>query len=93
MPRPDGEPQFHTFHTDCLPEEHRWAHVTVNCGRCGRMVHAFNNETMQDWVEWGDLAMCWVDFSTAFILEGIEWREFDRLATTQPEEKRGTTEG
>lgn len=60
------EPVIHSFNTDCLPVEHPWARKTVWCGRCGSMLHAFNNECMTDWVEWQGLALCLQDAITAF---------------------------
>ena len=53
-----NEPIIHSFNTDCLPEEHPWVRKTVSCGRCGEMVHAFNNECMQVWVELEQRALC-----------------------------------
>jgi hypothetical protein len=53
-----SEPVVHNFNADCLPEEHPWAHKTVLCGHCGQMVHAFNNECMQPWVEWNGKVLC-----------------------------------
>lgn len=58
----DTEPQIHSFNTDCLPEAHPWARKTVVCGRCGGMVHAFNNECMRPWVEFGEQALCMTCF-------------------------------
>jgi hypothetical protein len=54
----DAEPQIHSFNTDVLPGEHSWAVKTVMCGRCNSMVHAFNNECMQPWVEFDGRALC-----------------------------------
>lgn len=50
--------EVHTFDTDSLPDEHPWAHKTVMCGRCASMVHAFNNECMQEWAAYGTRALC-----------------------------------
>ncbi len=52
------EPQLHTHATDCLPDEHPFAHETVECTGCGTMLHAFNNECMRAWVEFHDGGMC-----------------------------------
>ena len=45
------EPKIHSHITDCLPDGHPLANKTVYCDSCGAMVHAFNNECMQTWVE------------------------------------------
>lgn len=45
------EPQIHSFESDRLPETHPWACRSVGCGHCQVMVHAFNNECLQPWVE------------------------------------------
>ena len=45
------EPILHTGDADVLAEIHPLAHESVFCARCDEMVHAFNNECMQDWVE------------------------------------------
>jgi hypothetical protein len=45
------EPLLHTDMADILPEEHPLAHENVHCDACGEMLHAFNNECMQAWVE------------------------------------------
>lgn len=44
-------PVTHTGLEDCLPEDHPLAHEDIYCKRCGAMLHAFNNELMQDWTE------------------------------------------
>jgi hypothetical protein len=72
---PAGEPLIHSFHTDQLPEEHRWANRSVACGCCGAMVHAFNNECMQVWVEWGDWVLCWDCFLPVATHE-LDWTDF-----------------
>lgn len=53
-----NEPQIHSFNTDHLLDDHPWARKTVSCGRCREMVHAFNNECMQPWVEHDGRALC-----------------------------------
>jgi len=58
------DPCIHTFETDRLPDDHPWSRVTVSCGGCGVMVHAFNNECMQVWVEWADCVLCWPCFQS-----------------------------
>lgn len=60
------EPLIHSFETDCLPEEHPFAHQTLGCQCCGTMVHAFNNECMTEWVEWDGSVLCLDCFCTEF---------------------------
>lgn len=45
------EPAIHSHATDELPSDHPRAFDHVSCLRCGELVHASNNETMQTWVE------------------------------------------
>ena len=52
------EPRIHSHITDVLPGEHALAYEQVQCLDCGRLVHAFNNECMQTWVETGRGAFC-----------------------------------
>lgn len=78
------EPLIHSFVTDCLPDDHPWAHKTVMCGRCNEMVHAFNNECMAEWVEWQGHALCLQDAITAFA-DGISNdRLFIQMASRFP---------
>jgi hypothetical protein len=52
------EPVIHSHITDVLPDNHLQAFQNVCCGNCGVLVHAFNNECMQTWVETGRGAFC-----------------------------------
>ena len=52
------EPHIHSHIEDCLPETHPLACETVLCKNCGAMVHAFNNECMQTWIETGNGEYC-----------------------------------
>lgn len=79
----DTEPLIHSFITDCLPEDHPWAHKTVMCGYCGEMVHAFNNECMQPWIEWRSLALCFSCFVPAFRV-GLSYKDFRITAPKFP---------
>lgn len=72
------EPLIHDFETDCLPEAHPLAHETVHCGRCKRMVHAFNNECMSPWIEWCGKVLC-LDCGGRALIDS-DWRTFERLA-------------
>ena len=45
------EPLIHSHITDGLPDEHTLAFSSVYCENCEVMVHAFNNECMQTWIE------------------------------------------
>lgn len=53
------EPLVHTGIQDGLDEIHPLAHKSIYCDSCGKMVHAFNNECMQDWLEFEDANLCW----------------------------------
>lgn len=53
------EPIVHSTITDCLPEDHPLAHEEVFCADCKAMLHAFNNECMQPWLEFPDANLCW----------------------------------
>jgi hypothetical protein len=52
------EPVFHSHITDSLPESHPLARESVHCVNCGDMLHCFNNECMQTWIESGRGAFC-----------------------------------
>lgn len=52
------DPLIHTHITDVLPDDHPQAFESINCSACGEMVHAFNNECMQTWVETGKGNFC-----------------------------------
>ncbi len=45
------EPLVHSYISDGLPTDHKWATESVYCEDCNVMVHAFNNECMQPWIE------------------------------------------
>lgn len=45
------EPLIHSHITDMLPRNHPSADTDVYCDKCGVMIHAFNNECMQTWLE------------------------------------------
>jgi len=36
---------------DYLPKEHPLANESIYCDECKVMIHAFNNETMRNWIE------------------------------------------
>lgn len=66
------EPKIHSHIEDGLPEEHPLALESVTCARCGVMVHAFNNECMQTWVESGVgnfCLSCFADKEGASVLD------------------------
>lgn len=52
------EPVIHSHITDRLPDDHKNAYESVYCSKCEQMVHAFNNECMQTWVETGIGVFC-----------------------------------
>lgn len=53
-------PILHTHIEDVLPDDHLLAYDSVYCEgpECNRMLHAFNNECMQTWVETGKGNYC-----------------------------------
>jgi len=81
------EPQIHSFETDCLPEEHPLARISVGCGHCGAMVHAFNNECMKEWVEWANSILCLECFCVLFKDCALDIRMFVQYASTYPKER------
>lgn len=62
------EPRIHSYITDGLPEEHPLANKMVECGYCGKTVHAFNNECMSPWVETGVSEYCLQCFASIDLL-------------------------
>lgn len=58
------EPRIHSHILDVLPETHPLAHEQVACRLCGCLVHAFNNECMQTWVECDNGPFCLPCFNT-----------------------------
>ena len=52
------EPKIHSHITDVLPDGHPLANEQVEFCKCRVLVHAFNNECMQTWVETGRGAFC-----------------------------------
>lgn len=54
-----NEPLVHSSIMDSLPDEHPLANKSIYCKTCNQMLHALNNECMQDWVEFEDGNYCW----------------------------------
>jgi hypothetical protein len=52
------EPLIHSGITDLLPDDHPLAYTSISCQQCGGLLHAFNNECMQTWVETGKGNFC-----------------------------------
>ena len=52
------DPVLHSHVEDVLPDSHPLAYESVYCRVCGQMLHAFNNECMQTWVETGKGNYC-----------------------------------
>jgi len=54
------DPILHSHIEDALPDDHPLAFKSVYCDGtdCSRMLHAFNNECMQTWVETGQGNYC-----------------------------------
>ena len=67
------EPLIHSHITDELLDDHPLAFKTVDCEKCGVMVHASNNECMQTWVETGEGNYCLRCFAklTGEVIEDI----------------------
>ena len=59
-----AEPKYHSYITDGLPKEHRFAFESIYCSLCGNMVHAFNNECMCPWFEFANGDVICVDCFT-----------------------------
>ncbi len=57
------EPNIWSHLTDELPSDHPLAREQVYCRRCRALVHAFNNECMQTWVETGKGPYCLACFA------------------------------
>ena len=59
------EPQIHSHITDELPSDHPLVNEQVTCDHpaCQELIHAFNNECMQTWVETGQGNFCIECFS------------------------------
>jgi hypothetical protein len=77
----DDEPLIHSHHTDVLDKSHPWADKTVICGKCGTMVHAFNNECMTTWLEWDKRALCG-ECAAPIIAAGVlEYADFIEAAS------------
>ena len=57
------EPKIHSHIEDVLPDCHPQAYTNLHCKCCNVMVHAFNNECMQTWVETGDGNFCFACFA------------------------------
>jgi hypothetical protein len=54
----DQDPIIHSTQTDVLSDSHPWVFECVHCFKCGAMLHAENNECMQPWVEYAEVALC-----------------------------------
>jgi hypothetical protein len=73
---PTEEPIVHSHHIDVLPEDHPKAYESVRCERCNVMVHAFNNECMTTWIEWGTHIMCGRCFSPLLCEGSLDYGDF-----------------
>lgn len=60
------DPILHLGIKDRLPDNHPLASQSVYCENCGGSVHAFNNETMDSWVETGKGNFCLDCFYEAY---------------------------
>lgn len=54
------DPVLHSHVEDVLPDDHSLAWQSVYCDGegCEKMLHAFNNECMQTWIETGKGNFC-----------------------------------
>ena len=52
------DPKLHSHIEDTLPDDHPLAFESVECLTCHVLVHAFNNECMQTWIETGQGNFC-----------------------------------
>lgn len=57
------EPLIHSHITDILDTNHPLADCDIFCEHCSVMLHAYNNECMQTWVESGLGNMCFKCFA------------------------------
>src|SRR6185295_17182832 len=57
---------------DSLPDIHENAFETLYCKKCNSMIHAFNNEVVQPWVESGEGNYCVKCFSDVINNEEID---------------------
>jgi hypothetical protein len=69
------EPLIHSHITDELPDSDPSAFTTIYCKSCNVMVHAFNNECMQTWIESGAGNYCLKCFA-ALPHEGVLEEEY-----------------
>jgi len=53
-----NEPRIHSHIDDVLEKEHPLSEKQVHCKKCKVLVHAFNNECMQTWIETGSGNYC-----------------------------------
>ena len=66
------EPLFHSEITDDLDDNHPLVHEQVEYLNCKKLVHAFNNENMDSWMETGLGALCLPCFYTAVEEKGAQ---------------------
>ena len=52
------EPKIHSYLTEKLPEDHKWAYEALNCPKCNGYVHISYNDCVMSWVEIGDRWIC-----------------------------------
>lgn len=67
-----NEPRIHSHIVDCLPDEHPKAFEAVYCDGCRSMLHAWNNECMQTWIETGRGNFCIPCFSATPDVEALD---------------------
>ena len=70
------EPRIHSHLTDELPEDYKGLndkvepYKSIDCDCCDVMVHAFNNECMQTWIETETGNYCTACLKLGMVLEG-----------------------
>lgn len=60
---------IHSYWTDCLDKDHPLAYEYVSCSKCKAHLHAFNNETMQEWVEFQNIGALCINCFGKYIVE------------------------
>lgn len=70
------EPRIHSHLIDVLPDDYKGLNdkvdpdKSIDCDCCGVIVHAFNNECMQTWIETETGNYCTVCLKLGEVLEG-----------------------
>lgn len=65
----NNEPLIHSHIADGLPLKHYLANKSVFCDTCNEIVHAYNNECMQTWLETDNGNFCTHCFKLSTVME------------------------